>query len=54
MSTQPYVIEQLVNKEKDDVENTPQGHIIRKSHRHTSTHLSLPASFEQFLSYSEQ
>lgn len=40
MSTQSYVIEKLVNNEKDDVENSPQGQFMEKQHYPASTHLS--------------
>lgn len=51
MSTQPHVIEKLINKEKDDVENTPQGQFMEKKALPCfPTSFSLAASFEQFLS----
>lgn len=40
MRTQPNVIEKLVNNEKDDVENGPQGQFMEKQHQPTSTHPS--------------
>lgn len=40
MSTQPNVIEKLVNNEKGDVENGPLGQFMEKQHYPASTHLS--------------
>lgn len=51
MQTQPHVTEKLINNEKDDVENTPQGQFTAKNALACfSMSCSLPASFQQFLS----
>lgn len=51
MSTQPYVIDKLVNEEKDIETSPPTSVYGEKTLTRLYTSLSLPASFEQFLSF---